>query len=90
MKNIMNFWLIVFFTGITNIVEGQSPKPAPLPSKQQLAWHEMEYYWFIHFGPNTFTDKEWGHGDEQADILTRYDWIAGNGRELQSRRVQKA
>jgi alpha-L-fucosidase len=46
----------------------QTPKQA-LPTRQQLAWHDMEYYWFIHFGPNTFTDKEWGHGDEQADIF---------------------
>jgi len=47
---------------------GQQPKQA-LPTPQQLAWHDMEFYWFIHFGPNTFTDKEWGHGDEAEDIF---------------------
>ena len=41
----------------------------PLPTKSQLDWHEMEFYLFTHFGPNTFTDKEWGHGDEPEDIF---------------------
>lgn len=41
----------------------------PLPSRQQLAWHDMEFYFFMHFGPNTFTDKEWGHGDEPEEIF---------------------
>jgi alpha-L-fucosidase len=44
-------------------------KTLPLPTRAQLAWHETEYYLFMHFGPNTFTGKEWGEGDEPEDIF---------------------
>lgn len=40
-----------------------------LPTKQQLAWHETEFYLFAHFGPNTFTGKEWGEGTEPEDLF---------------------
>lgn len=46
------------------------PEPyGPVPSERQLAWHEMEYYMFVHFTVNTFTDKEWGYGDEPESIF---------------------
>src|SRR5687768_15129141 len=41
----------------------------PLPSSAQIEWHEMETNAFIHFTINTFTDKEWGFGDESPSMF---------------------
>lgn len=61
-------WL-VFLLSITSISKAQTISIVPLPTKQQLSWHEKEFYLFVHFGPNTFTDKEWGEGTEPEDIF---------------------
>ena len=39
------------------------------PSENQLRFHEMKYYNFIHFGMNTFTGREWGDGTEDPKIF---------------------
>jgi len=41
------------------------PNPhGAIPTPNHLVWHRRERYGFVHFTQNTFTDKEWGFGDE--------------------------
>ena len=41
----------------------------PLPSPSQLEWQRDEFALFLHFGVNTFTDREWGDGTEDPAIF---------------------
>jgi alpha-L-fucosidase len=41
----------------------------PLPDAKQLAWQDKPFYLFVHFGPNTFTDLEWGRGSEKEEVF---------------------
>jgi alpha-L-fucosidase len=44
------------------------PEPIlPVPDQKQIAWQELEYYGFVHFNMNTFSDREWGFGDEKPE-----------------------
>jgi len=57
----------------------EAPKPfGPLPSERQLAWMDIEFYGFLHFGLNTYTGKEWGYGDESPSLLKLEKFDADN------------
>ena len=40
-----------------------------IPSDRQVAFQQLEFYAFVHFTVNTFTDKEWGDGTEDPSIF---------------------
>ncbi len=61
---------ILVMVGFSSSAQTQpSNYQSPIPTKQQLAWHETEFYLFVHFGPNTFSDQEWGSGTEPEDMF---------------------
>jgi alpha-L-fucosidase len=68
-KYITNLLRSIIFFSLFTFYFSPSIAQQAKPTRQQIQWHEMEYYLFIHFGPNTFTNKEWGHGDEPEDIF---------------------
>ena len=53
-------------------VSAQVTKPepfGPVPSENQLRWQDMEMYAFIHYSLNTYTDQEWGFGNEDPGLF---------------------
>jgi alpha-L-fucosidase len=60
-------WLL---TGLSGFSQSTPPQPVgPLPSQNQLRWQKMEYYAFVHFSINTYTDMAWGLGNEDPKLF---------------------
>ncbi|MFD0793762.1 alpha-L-fucosidase [Mucilaginibacter litoreus] len=61
-------FLLIFLSSVS--FSQTAPKPyGPLPTQGQLNWQETEMYCIIHWGPDTYTDKEWGYGDEDPKLV---------------------
>lgn len=65
-----NLFFLLTATLLFSCAQTPPPEPVhPLPSERQLAWHELEFYAFVHFNMNTFTNMEWGYGDESPELF---------------------
>ncbi len=60
----------IALAGFTCCNPAVSPEPAgPVPTENQMRWQEMEYYAFVHFSLNTYTDQSWGYGNEDISLF---------------------
>ena len=63
-----NYLLVFILSTIISCNKGY-PGLQPLPTERQKVWQKMEYYAFIHFNMNTFTNMEWGYGNESPSTF---------------------
>ena len=70
MMRLLHLPLLLFLCFNNNVLsQSAAALQLPVPSAAQARWHETEFYLFFHFGPNTFTNLEWGHGTEPEDVF---------------------
>lgn len=64
-------WLVPYFGGMYLGMKGvpDLPPAAVVPSPRQVEYQRMELIGFLHFTVNTFTDREWGYGDESPRLF---------------------
>ena len=65
----MNRFTIILASLLAIGVKAQIAPCGPLPDANQLRWQDMEMYAFIHYSLNTYTDQEWGFGNENPKLF---------------------
>ncbi|MBO4443533.1 MAG: alpha-L-fucosidase [Bacteroidaceae bacterium] len=66
--------LICLLALVPAVARTTKPAPCgPLPTSDQLRLQDMEMYAFIHYSLNTYTDQEWGYGNEALELFNPSD-----------------
>jgi alpha-L-fucosidase len=66
------FMGMLLCAGMISFSYAQTKAPAPfgpVPTENQMRWQEMEYYAFVHYSLNTYTDQSWGYGNEDVTLF---------------------
>ncbi|MBO7415618.1 MAG: alpha-L-fucosidase [Bacteroidaceae bacterium] len=61
--------MLFLLTSMANCKEITPAPCGPTPTENQLRWQDMEMYAFIHYSLNTYTDQEWGYGNEDPKLF---------------------
>lgn len=73
-RKICKVIMVAACLAVNAYAQTKAPAPCgPVPSENQVRWQEMEYYAFIHLSTNTFTDQEWGYGEDDPKIFNPVD-----------------
>lgn len=71
MKYILSLSIFALSSAITY---ASDPEPyGPVPTPQQVEWQNLETYAFLHYSLNTYTDQEWGFGNEDVLLFNPED-----------------
>ena len=66
--------MMVLWTAMTATAQNAAINTCgPIPNANQLRWQDMEMYAFIHYSLNTYTDQEWGFGNEDPKLFNPSD-----------------
>ena len=72
-KDFITFMLMAVLP-MLGYAQSENGEPCgPVPTEDQLRWQDMEMYAFIHYSLNTYTDQEWGFGNEDPKLFNPSD-----------------